>query len=236
MAQRHRTLTLAALTATALLTMGCQAGSGSGSTPEATSATTTTLHGSSASGPAHGSAPSRYPSLSPSRLPLSPSPRPPSASPASAAPAPARRPATPWCTTGQLKVSVRALQPGAGQRYAAVVLTNTSGTACRTRGWVGMQLMGAKGGKVPTLVVRDDSRPPALVRLAAGGSAWARLHWTVVPTGREPDTGACQPTADRALITPPDQHTQLTAPWTLGPVCASGRIDTLPLAPGTGPS
>jgi hypothetical protein len=73
-----------------------------------------------------------------------------------------------WCTTDALSVSLRPEQPAAGSRYASLLLTNSSGTACRTRGWPGLQLMGADGEKIPTEVVRDESEPSRPLTLAAG--------------------------------------------------------------------
>jgi hypothetical protein len=226
MGLQYRTFVVV-LAATALLGAGC--GTDGGTRQGPTSAPTPSVTVSTA-GPSTGA------TATPSDPPASPSTAAPG-SPASSAPAGTARPATaPWCTTGALKASVRPLQPGAGQRYAALVLTNTSGTACRTRGYVGMQLMTAGGRKVPTDVVRDGSGSPVLVRLAPGGSAWSELHWTVVATGDEPTTGDCRPAAATARITPPDQYSGVSARWGLGPVCAGGRIDATPLAAGTGPS
>ena len=91
---------------------------------------------------------------------------------------PERRPSPRWCTTDALSVSLRPEQPAAGSRYASLLLTNSSGTACRTRGWPGLQLMGEDGEKIPTEVVRDDSEPSRPLTLAAGERSSARLHWT----------------------------------------------------------
>ncbi|QPP10067.1 DUF4232 domain-containing protein [Streptomyces bathyalis] len=139
-----------------------------------------------------------------------------------------------WCTTEALTVSLRPGQPAAGNRYAALVLTNSSSAACRTQGWPGLQLTGANGGKIPTKVVRDHSVPSRQLTLSPGGHATARLHWTVVPGEGDPDDGRCpEPKAVRVI--PPDQRTARTASWKSGEVCGAGEIDVRPLLPGAGP-
>ncbi|SNS60001.1 DUF4232 domain-containing protein [Actinacidiphila glaucinigra] len=88
-----------------------------------------------------------------------------------AGPSAAATPGTPVarCAAKDLAASVRAIDAGAGNRYAALVLTNTSRTACTTRGYVGLQLTGPDGAKVPTRVVRDTSQAAADLTVAPGG-------------------------------------------------------------------
>jgi hypothetical protein len=133
-----------------------------------------------------------------------------------------------WCTTDALSVSLRPEQPAAGSRYASLLLTNSSGTACRTRGWPGLQLMGADGEKIPTEVVRDESEPSRPLTLAAGERSSARLHWTIVPSQGDPADGKC-PEPGSVRVIPPDQRTAKSAVWKLGEVCGTGEIDVLPL-------
>lgn len=140
-----------------------------------------------------------------------------------------------WCTTDALSVSLRPGQPAAGNRYAGLVLTNSSSSACRTQGWPGLQLTGEDGEKIPTEVVRDHSTPSRPLTLAPGGHASARLHWTVVPGEGDPADGKCPgPAAVRVI--PPDQRTAKSAPWKLGEVCGGGEIDVRSLLPGAGPA
>jgi len=134
----------------------------------------------------------------------------------------------PWCVTDDLTVSLRPGQPAAGNRYATLTLTNSSGTACRTQGWPGLQLTGKGGEKIPTVVARDHSKPSGLVTLAPGARASARLHWTVVPSEGDPSDGRCpEPKAMRVI--PPDQRAAKSVSWKLGTVCGAGEIDVLPL-------
>jgi hypothetical protein len=141
------------------------------------------------------------------------------------------------CTTGHLKAALRGLSPGAGQRYAVLTLTNTGSASCRLQGFVGLQLLGSSGGKLPTDVVRDHSGGSGkLLTLAAHGTVYTRLHWGAVPSGKEPVSGACEGTPHKTEVTPPDSYTHLTVNWGFGAVCEGGRIEVLPLAAGHGPT
>jgi Protein of unknown function (DUF4232) len=143
---------------------------------------------------------------------------------------------TPWCGTGQLAVTTRGLNPGAGNRYAVVVLTNTSPGTCRTQGYIGMQLLSSSGKAVPTNVVRDHSRTAARLTLASGQHAYARLHWGAMPGTGDSTSTNCQTPASRVEVTPPDSYSHEEVKWSFGPVCEKGRIFVLPLALGTGPA
>lgn len=139
----------------------------------------------------------------------------------------------PWCATGALSVSLRPGQPAAGNRYATLVLTNSSGTACRTQGWAGLQLTGKGGKQIPTEVVRDSSTPSRPLTLEPGARASARMHWTVVPSEGDPSDGDCpDPTAMRVI--PPDERKAKSAGWDLGSVCGAGEIDLRPLRMSSG--
>jgi hypothetical protein len=139
-----------------------------------------------------------------------------------------------WCATGELSVALHPLNAAAGNRYAALVLTNTSDAACRTQGWPGLQLTTADGETIPTTTVRDRSESPGRLTIQPGESAWSRLHWTVVPGEADP-AGGCGPDPATLRVIPPDEHDATGADWELGAVCDAGRIEALPLAEGTGP-
>jgi hypothetical protein len=128
------------------------------------------------------------------------------------------------CRTVDLSAQLKAGSPGAGQRYATVVLTNVSGHTCTVTGYGGLGLLGAPGQGVPTDLRRVPTPAPATVSLAPGASARSLLHWTVIPATDEPGT-VCEPTAVTVVVTPPDQTTAALRPWTFGPVCQHGRID-----------
>jgi hypothetical protein len=132
--------------------------------------------------------------------------------------------APPQCSTADLAAQLTAGSPGAGQRYATIVLTNTSGRTCTVHGYGGMALLGAPAQGVPTDLRRNASPAPGTVTLAPGASARSLLHWTVVPAGDE-NASVCEPTAVTTVVTPPNQTTSALRPWTFGVVCQHGRID-----------
>lgn len=138
------------------------------------------------------------------------------------------------CSTDRLAVQVKPGSPGAGQRYATVVLTNTSAGTCTVYGYGGLALLGPPGQGVPTDLRRVPQPAPTTVSLPLGGSARSLLHWTVIPADDE--TGpACQPTAVAVLVIPPNQITGELRPWTFGPVCQHGLIQQNAYVAGSAP-
>lgn len=144
--------------------------------------------------------------------------------------------ATPRCHTSDLSASLRPLDSGAGQRYAALTLTNRSGHVCQVYGYVGMLLLDGSSISLPTDVVRNANPGPQIVSLAPGQSAFTLLHWTVVAGPGESQTAQCEPQPVYVEITPPDETTQLVVGWNMQFVCLHGRIDVNGLAPGSGPA
>jgi hypothetical protein len=145
---------------------------------------------------------------------------------------------TPRCHTADLKASIRALSPGAGQRYAAVDLTNTSRHECSVDGWVGLLLLDAGRHPLPTTAhwfAPTAPQPTPPIVLQPGDVAFAQLHWTVVPSLPDEQATNCLPAPAFLEVTPPDETTQLVIPWKLGAVCNHGTIDVMPLASGIGP-
>lgn len=137
------------------------------------------------------------------------------------------------CTTSDLTAALVEGSPGAGQRYATIVLTNRSTAKCTVYGYGGMQLLTADNKPVPTTMVRVQPAPKTNT-LAPGGAASSQLHWTAIPGAGEPQTAACEPTADHALVTPPDETHSITVHWSLGAVCNKGTIQQQPYVAGTG--
>jgi len=187
---------------------------------------------------------------SPKASPMATAPPPPAASPPSAAPTgpvsnhgptvpppataaagsgPGGSASPGRCHTSMLSAHIVVGQPGAGQHYADLVLTNTSGTTCRIYGYPGMQLVSTGGGNVPTTVDRTPGTEP-LVTLAAGQQVSSLLHWTIVPgTG---EGSPCEPTASGLIVTPPDETSPLHTSWPGGPVCQHGQVFVTALRPG----
>ncbi|MGI5160323.1 DUF4232 domain-containing protein [Microbispora sp. CA-102843] len=130
------------------------------------------------------------------------------------------------CRTTGLRARVGRQDAGAGNRYAPLVLTNTSAKTCWVYGFVGLVLIDGRGDVLRTRTLRE-SVTPHRVTLRPGASAHARLHWTVVPSGHET---RC-PASARLMIIPPDEVAHLEVPFG-ATVCDDGRIDATPMAPG----
>lgn len=227
----NTTLTAGAA-ALALLAAGC----GTGTTPSAaaapparttttTTTTTTTQHTTTAAAADAGRATAasamsaRYGSAAQSAGTRTTATRTTAARSTGAAPA--------RCRTTGLRARVGRQDAGAGNRYAPLVLTNTSGKTCWVYGFVGLVLIDGRGDALRTRT-RRESVTPHRVTLRPGASAHARLHWTVVPTGHET---RC-PSSARLMIIPPDEVAHLEVPFK-ATVCDDGRIDARPMAPGT---
>ncbi|MEU7985170.1 DUF4232 domain-containing protein [Streptosporangium canum] len=131
------------------------------------------------------------------------------------------------CRTGALAARVGAVDAGAGQRYAPLVVTNRSARTCWVYGFVGLIMIDRNGDALRTRT-RRESVQPHRVTLRPGAGAHARIHWTEVPSGRET---RC-PAAARLMIIPPDEVAHLEIPFTAA-VCDDGRLDITPMAPGT---
>ena len=129
------------------------------------------------------------------------------------------------CSTGDLTASLVPGSPGAGQRYATLVLTNRSGTSCTVHGYGGLGLAGPHGEQLPTRQVRVSAPAPTTVTLQPRGSVSAQLHWAAVPAPGDSQTGNCQPVPTTLRVIPPDETTALSVPWDQGPVCAGGTIE-----------
>lgn len=134
------------------------------------------------------------------------------------------------CHTADLSAHLTGSDAGAGQRYAGLVLTNTSSKPCTLYGYVGIGLLG-KDGAMPTNLIRDAG-PQHHLTVSPGESAATSLHWSAIP-GRGEDSGCPAPTG--VQITPPDETTQLTTAWRRSPVCQHGELHTVPLVAGDSP-
>jgi uncharacterized protein DUF4232 len=128
------------------------------------------------------------------------------------------------CHTGELTGTLVPGSPGAGQRYATLVLANTGGRTCTVHGYGGVGLVDAAGAPLPTHQVRVASPAPTTVRLAPHESVRSQLHWSAVPGAGDATTGPCQPDPAALQVIPPDETDHLSIPWNQGPVCEGGTI------------
>jgi hypothetical protein len=146
----------------------------------------------------------------------------PGTAPGAGTPVPSRQ-AAQRCHTSDLTGHVEGVDGGAGQRYAALGLTNRTSTSCTVKGYPGLQLVDTQGSARPTTVRRDTAVTPKLLVVKPGRTVWALLHWTVVPADDEA-AGHCAPDPAALRVIPPDETTQLTMAFRLGAVCQHGEI------------
>jgi len=147
--------------------------------------------------------------------------------PSSAPPAPSEGVAAAGgrCRAADLSGAVAPSDAAAGNRYAELVVTNTSGRTCTLYGYGGLQLVDGAGRSTPTKLTREPNPGPSLVTLPPGGTAAKKLHWGVVPSGTEPVDGPCEPASAGARVIPPDDTTAFSVRFDFGSVCANGRVD-----------
>ena len=145
------------------------------------------------------------------------------------------------CHTGQLMLKFAGAQGAAGTMFLTFRLANTAPSPCLARGFVGMQMLDAAGGAMPTRVVRNggffaNQPPPSsfLIRPAGSGPPAATAATFQVAYSNVPRSGeAGCPEAFQLLVTPPDEYDHLSIPvqgWTLAP-CNKGELDVTPLRP-----
>lgn len=124
------------------------------------------------------------------------------------------------CPTEQLRGALGDSQSGAGQRYTALVLTNTGTRTCDLRGFPGVSLVDQNGTQIGTPAAREGSEGPTIT-LAPGASASATLHTSAAGLG-----APCDPASAQIRVYPPDN----TAPLTIASsytACGGLRVSTL---------
>ncbi|MGW5666004.1 DUF4232 domain-containing protein [Streptomyces sp. NPDC003758] len=125
------------------------------------------------------------------------------------------------CHTSELRASVGANNPGAGQENFPLVLTNRSGRTCTIDGYPGAAFVDASGKQLGPDPKRS-SGSPTKVTLAPGRSAWAGLTFS------NPEvSGARTGTPAALLITPPDEKASLKVTWSGGAVPVSGNSSSV---------
>ncbi|MEV6025801.1 DUF4232 domain-containing protein [Streptomyces sp. NPDC052036] len=128
------------------------------------------------------------------------------------------------CHTSELRASVGANNPGAGQENFPLVLTNSSGRTCTIDGYPGAAFVDASGKQLGPDPKRNAGSP-AKITLAPGRSAWAGLTFS------NPEvSGAKTATPAAILITPPDERDSLKVAWPGGAVPVSDNSSTAHLS------
>ncbi|GAB2997320.1 DUF4232 domain-containing protein [Streptomyces pseudoechinosporeus] len=179
-------------------------------------ATVTVTSGGGTSGPSSEQNPTPAPSLGTG-----------TASPEPAVPAMRRR-----CHTSELRASIGANHPGAGQSNVALVLTNGSRRTCTVRGFPGVAFVNGEGEAVTPDPERVTGETRQTVTLTPGASAWSAMTYTNPAL-----TGVTTVTPAAVLLTPPDETAPLSVRWTGGEVSNTGKASVprvSPLRPGDG--
>lgn len=135
------------------------------------------------------------------------------------------------CHTSELTVTTGPVGAAAGNISASFVLTNTSKASCTLFGYPGFSLLDSQGQRMIGDVHRSVSPvfpaiSPTHIVLAPRKSASFSVGYSDVPTGSD----TCR-TSVSALITPPDETTQLTIA-DQAPVCG-GPFYVSPVVPGS---
>jgi hypothetical protein len=113
-----------------------------------------------------------------------------------------------------------ASQSGAGQRYQAVVLTNTGSKACDMRGFPGVSLLDSSANQIGEPAGREGAEG-ASITIEPGASASTTLHTSAPGVGP-----TCDPTSAQIKIYPPNNTAALTitAAYT---ACGGFRVTTM---------
>ncbi|GHD39565.1 lipoprotein [Streptomyces mirabilis] len=127
------------------------------------------------------------------------------------------------CHTSELRATVGANDPGAGQENFPVVLTNISHRTCTLRGFPGAAFVDASGKQLGPDPRRSPDTPTT-VTLTPGRSAWAGLTFS-----NPGISGAKTATPASLIVTPPDERDPLKVAWKGGEVPVSGNASSVSL-------
>lgn len=143
----------------------------------------------------------------------------------------------PECASDSFTLAVSS--PSATPDELLIVLTNTSGHACTTYGYPGLQLETASGQLQSTIVTRVNKSSVQHLTVQANQSVSTISTFAAAATSAATATatassGCGMPSYSLAVI-PPNQKQQIVQTITGGPVtvCGNGVLDTTPLVPGS---
>ncbi|MCS7481217.1 DUF4232 domain-containing protein [Umezawaea endophytica] len=117
----------------------------------------------------------------------------------------------------------------AGHRVFLVVLVNAGGTPCSVLGFGTYALLDATSSPMRSVQHNTVWSTVDTVVLAPGSPAYARVSYTVVATGDEPETGPCQPPTGALRVVPPGDAGGLDLPLKVS-VCDHGRLEVTEFA------
>jgi len=118
----------------------------------------------------------------------------------------------------EVPVNVQGQLGAAGTHYSVdLVWTNRSGHPCTMQGFGGVDVLGPdQAPDRPAFPLPRTGDTPAAVQVAAGGTAHTTITY-IDPSGVRPDSqSAALWTPTGLSVTPPNETTHLSVPWTLG--------------------
>lgn len=141
---------------------------------------------------------------------------------------------TPQCASDSFTLAVSTATSGSGStpNELIIVLTNTSGHACLTYGYPGLELETASGQLQSTTVTRIDKSSAQHLTVAANQSVSTTATFAVPASGATATAGAgCAAPSFSLAVIPPNNVQQITQTISGGPVtvCGNGVLDTTPL-------
>ena len=146
---------------------------------------------------------------------------------------------TPQCLSADFTLTVSTQNEASGNAPGAadqllIVLTNTSGHSCTTKGYPGLELETQGQQDESTTVARISEGDVQTLTVDAGQSVSTTATYTPLATGASPSADCGAPSYYLAVI-PPNNQTQIVQPITGSPitVCGNGDLATAPLVPGS---
>lgn len=211
-----------------------------------TAGTTVALHGGGSGGATIGAANTPGTSATVSVASASPST---SATPSPSASATSQPPTTaasaaspsdsssiPQCASDSFKLTVSTAPNSSGDTAdeLIIVLTNTSGHACTTFGYPGLELETQSEQLQSTTVNRIGTSAVKHLTVQANESISTTATFTAAANSGSTTGAGCGAPSYYLAVIPPDQKVQIVQPITGGPVtvCGDGSLDTTPFVPG----
>lgn len=124
------------------------------------------------------------------------------------------------CRSEVLTATLGPADAGAGQRYNALILTNTGTTTCELRGFPGVSLLDAAGTQIGTPASREGAEG-ATVSIPPGGRASATLHTNSAGVG-----ATCTAASAKIRVYPPDNTVAVLAAASYS-ACGTFSVTTL---------
>lgn len=174
----NRTIVVTLAIGSTLTLAACSSHSSSATPPVGTPTTSAAITGSATAPPASGTPATTASSAASATTTTNSTPSPSAKPTTSVSPTAttATNPTSNRCLTSQLKVTISAGSPGAGQIYSEIRFTNKSSHLCTLAGHPGVSYVAGDDGHQVGASATRDTATVTTVKLAPGGTASALLH------------------------------------------------------------